>query len=50
MTHLRIGASIRTLDSIHEGTSRFYAEITRLRQIVDLAGHGMLKRVQGATA
>jgi DNA mismatch repair ATPase MutS len=41
MTHLRIGASIRTLDSIHEGTSRFYAEITRLRQIVDLAGHGM---------
>jgi DNA mismatch repair ATPase MutS len=41
MTHLRIGASIRTLDSIHEGTSRFYAEITRLRQIVNLAGQGM---------
>jgi hypothetical protein len=41
LTHLRIGASIRTLDSIHEGTSRFYAEITRLRQIVNLAGQGM---------
>jgi hypothetical protein len=37
-THLRVGASIRTLDSIQEGTSRFYAEITRLGQIVKLAG------------
>lgn len=41
-THLRIsplsvGASIRILDSLQEGTSRFYAEITRLKQIVDLA-------------
>ena len=42
MTHLRIGASIRTLDSIHEGTSRFYAEITRLGQIVKLTGQGTL--------
>ena len=40
MTHLRIGASIRTVDSIQEGTSRFYAEITRLGQIVKLAGEG----------
>jgi DNA mismatch repair ATPase MutS len=38
MTHLRIGASIRTLDSIQEGISRFYAEIIRLGQIVKLAG------------
>jgi DNA mismatch repair ATPase MutS len=38
MTHLRIGASIRTVDSIQERTSRFYAEITRLGQIVKLAG------------
>jgi hypothetical protein len=38
MTPLRIGASIRTLDSIQEGTSRFYAEITRLGQIVKLTG------------
>ena len=31
-----IGASIHILDSLQEGSSRFYAEITRLRQIVDL--------------
>jgi hypothetical protein len=42
MTHLRIGASIRTVDSLQEGTSRFYAEITRLGQIVKLAGQGTL--------
>jgi len=42
MTHMRIGASIRTLDSIQEGTSRFYAEITRLGQIVKLTGQGTL--------
>jgi hypothetical protein len=41
LAHMRIGASIRTLDSIHEGTSRFYAEITRLGQIVKLASQGM---------
>jgi hypothetical protein len=35
---LQIGASIRILDSLQEGTSRFYAEITRLQQIVTLAG------------
>jgi hypothetical protein len=34
---LRVGASIRVLDSLGEGTSRFYAEIERLRAIVDLA-------------
>jgi hypothetical protein len=37
MTPLQIGASIRTVDSLQEGTSRFYAEITRLRDIVNLA-------------
>ena len=37
LSPLAIGASIRTLDSLSEGTSRFYAEITRIRQIVDLA-------------
>ena len=31
-----IGASIRVQDSLLEGSSRFYAEIQRLRQIVDL--------------
>ncbi len=38
LTPLQVGASIRINDSLQEGSSRFYAEITRLRQIVDLAG------------
>ncbi len=37
LSPLVIGASIRLLDSLQEGTSRFYAEITRLRKLVDLA-------------
>ncbi|HLG96991.1 MAG TPA: hypothetical protein VKX49_11825 [Bryobacteraceae bacterium] len=37
---LRVGASIRVVDSVQDGRSRFYAEITRLREIVDLAGGG----------
>ena len=36
LTPLQIGASIRINDSLHEGSSRFYAEITRLRQIYGL--------------
>src|SRR5690606_12299459 len=38
LTPLQVGASIRTNDSLQEGTSRFYAEITRLRQLHDLSG------------
>ncbi len=38
LTPLQLGASIRINDSLQEGSSRFYAEITRLRQIFDLAG------------
>jgi hypothetical protein len=38
MTPLRVGASIRINDSLREGNSRFYAEITRLRRLFDLAG------------
>jgi MutS domain V len=34
---LHIGASLRTNDSLNAGVSRFYAEITRLKQIVELA-------------
>ncbi len=34
---LRLGASIRTVDSLQEGASRFYAELQRLKTIVDLA-------------
>jgi hypothetical protein len=34
---LAIGASIRINDSLQEGASRFYAEILRIRQILELA-------------
>jgi hypothetical protein len=37
LSPLSIGASIRIQDSLQEGRSRFYAEITRVRQIMDLA-------------
>ncbi len=33
---LALGASIRILDSLQAGSSRFYAEITRLRQLVEI--------------
>jgi DNA mismatch repair ATPase MutS len=36
ITPLQVGASIRTQDSLQDGVSRFYAEITRIRQIVGL--------------
>ena len=35
---LVLAASIRVNDSLQEGTSRFYAEILRLRQVVDACG------------
>ena len=38
LSRLALGASIRTLDSLQDGTSRFYAEITRLHQIMELTG------------
>jgi hypothetical protein len=38
LTPLQVGASIRINDSLREGSSRFYAEITRLRQLKDLSG------------
>ena len=37
LSPLRVGASIRVNDSLQEGSSRFYAEITRLRRLFDLA-------------
>jgi hypothetical protein len=37
LSPLAIGASIRLQDSLQEGSSRFYAEILRLRQIADLS-------------
>jgi len=36
LSPLAAGASIRILDSLQDGTSRFYAEITRLHQIMEL--------------
>jgi DNA mismatch repair ATPase MutS len=33
---MAVGASIRVVDSLQGGVSRFYAELLRLRQIVDL--------------
>ena len=36
LSPLAIGASIRIADSLQDGVSRFYAEILRIRQIVDL--------------
>ncbi len=35
LSRLTLGASIRTVDSLQEGASRFYAELQRLKTIVD---------------
>lgn len=40
LSPLQVGASIRIQDSLQAGASRFYAEITRLRQIVELTNGG----------
>lgn len=37
LSPISVGASIHILDSLQSGSSRFYAEITRLRQLMDLA-------------
>ncbi|MBV8550294.1 MAG: mismatch repair protein [Acidobacteriaceae bacterium] len=37
---LQVAASIRVTDSLQENRSRFFAEITRIRQIVDLTRSG----------
>jgi hypothetical protein len=36
LSRLALGATLRIHDSLQQGRSRFYAEITRLREIVDL--------------
>jgi hypothetical protein len=41
LSPLALGASIRVMDSLQGGTSRFYAEITRLHQIMELATGGL---------
>lgn len=35
LSPMRLGASIRTVDSLQEGVSRFYAELQRLKAVVD---------------
>jgi hypothetical protein len=37
LTPLAVGATLRIQDSLQEGRSRFYAEITRLRELADMA-------------
>jgi DNA mismatch repair ATPase MutS len=37
LTPLNIGATLRIQDSLQEGRSRFYAEITRIRELADTA-------------
>lgn len=36
LTPLSVGASIQVRDSLHEGKSRFYAEITRIQSVLEL--------------
>jgi DNA mismatch repair ATPase MutS len=42
ISSLTIGASMRISDSLQKGVSHFYAEITRIRQVVALSGRGPL--------
>jgi DNA mismatch repair ATPase MutS len=37
LSPLRIGATLRIQDSLQEGRSRFFAEISRIREVADLA-------------
>jgi DNA mismatch repair ATPase MutS len=37
LSPLRLGATLRVQDSLQEGRSRFYAEITRVRELADIA-------------
>jgi DNA mismatch repair ATPase MutS len=37
LSPLRVGATLRVQDSLQEGRSRFYAEITRVRELADIA-------------
>jgi hypothetical protein len=40
ISSLNVGATLRIQDSLQAGRSRFYAEISRLRQLLDLAKSG----------
>jgi DNA mismatch repair ATPase MutS len=36
---LQVGASLRAVDSLQDGRSRFFAEISRIRQVMDLTSN-----------
>jgi hypothetical protein len=40
LSSLSVGASIRVVDSLQEGASHFYAEILRIRKVMELADAG----------
>lgn len=42
LSPLRLGTSMRLSDSLHKGVSHFYAEIQRIRDVVNLARSGPL--------
>jgi DNA mismatch repair ATPase MutS len=42
LSAVKVGASINISDSLQKGVSHFYAEISRIRAVVDLAGQGPL--------
>jgi hypothetical protein len=42
LSHIAVGASMRVADSLQKGISHFYAEIKRLRQVVDLSSQPTL--------
>ncbi len=42
LSTMRVGASIRIADSLQENASRFYAEILRIRQVLEMSRHGPL--------
>ena len=46
LSPLALGATLRIQDSLQEGRSRFYAEITRIRQLADVA-RGPLEGARG---
>ncbi len=42
LSTMQVGASIRIADSLQENASRFYAEILRIRQVLEMSTHGPL--------
>jgi hypothetical protein len=40
LTPVSLGATMRVQDSLHAGRSRFFAEVTKVRQLLDIASSG----------